>query len=638
MEIKRATPARRKNQRFVCRRVPKSTDINFGTFDIESFGLGGEYADGATYTLENGTERFRTAPELFEALMNPPRPRRSSRKTSRAPFVWLAHNGAGFDFSYMAYMLVEYAEQYDITIETTQQGTKPIDLKIPTPFGEVHLRDSYPFLDASLSAASRAYAPAYAKLGHCTRHNFTKLNAGPEDYYSPDCDVCVDYLMGDVVSLWHTYKNARDLVVKIFGVSPGFTAGSTAMKAWIATIPEGNVYYRQNPEIEEFARNFCTGAFTYPGCTTELIEPIGEERYGAVTIDRSAAFAACQKRGGYPVSPGIWSENYTNEFFGIWECQAWCPKSVFPMVPLCKDKAEGGKLWSTGGGIAYVTTEQYEACIAQGYEMKVLRGVYFKRTEDVFGPFLAKCEGLEYPEDGSKADPAVKALVKRMRNSLNGKFNAKPITQRLFIGLDPPLGSWQVIDEDNGDPLPMYTIPEETDAPYTQPVWYAITVSRQQLEEHRLRLLMPPDAVYKFDTDSATSRPDVIRNMVEAGDVILGEGYGNYKIEHNWITLHCIAPKNYMGLEEIDGEVRNVGNCKGIPVRTLREFRVAQERAASGEIVQLEFQSTRTLVEMFKKRLTHPGIVRRRAISTPQSVKGWQWNESTKSFSPRHRE
>src|SRR5208282_1925273 len=113
----------------------------------------------------------------------------------------------------------------------------------------------------------------------------------------------------------------------------------------LPTIPEGHVYYRQASAVEEFARNFCTGAFTFPGCTTELVEPIGEERYGAITIDRSAAFAACQKEGGYPVSPGIWTTHYTNEYFGIWECQAWCPKSVFPMVPLYCSKEKGGKAW-----------------------------------------------------------------------------------------------------------------------------------------------------------------------------------------------------------------------------------------------------------------------------------------------------
>jgi hypothetical protein len=634
MEIKRPGPAKRKNQRFVYQRVPKSHGLTFGTFDIESFGLGGPYADGATYTGEGEPERFTTALELFEALMNPPRGKDSNRKPKRSPYVWLAHNGAGYDFAYIAVMVMDYAQENNVVVETVQQGTKPIELVIPTDFGTVKLRDSYPFLDASLAAASKAYAPDYAKLGHCKAHDFAKLNSGPSDYYDPSCETCVSYLKGDVISLWHTYANASKLVEQVFGVSPGLTAGSTAMKAWQATIPEGHVYYRQNPSVEEFARHFCTGAFTYPGCTSELLEPIGDEKYAAITIDRSAAFAACQKEGGYPVSPGIWTTDYTADFFGLWECEAECPRNVFPMVPVTQG---GKKLWSTGKGTAYVTSQQYEACISAGYQLKVMRGVFFEETEDVFGPFIRKCEGLEYPEKG-KADPAVKALVKRMRNSLNGKYNIRPVMDRLYIGDDFPVGSKPVIDSDNFHfQHPLYTIEEETDAPYAQPVWYAITVARQVLEEHRLRVLMPEDQVYKFDTDSATTRPEVIRNMVASGDVILGEGYGNYKVEHNWLALQCVAPKNYLGLEEKNGEIVEIGNCKGIPVRTMKLYREGHKRAAQGEKVQVEFESTRTLIAMFKERLETPGIKRRRSISTPESTEGWSWDRATKRFSPIHR-
>jgi DNA polymerase type B, organellar and viral len=629
-----ARPARRKNMRLVSRKVAKTTDILFGTFDIESYGLGGPYADGATYIPGEGVTRYPTAAELFEALMNPPRGRRPDRKAIRTPFIWVAHNGAGYDFAYIAFMLVNYAVENEITIETVQQGTKPIELTIPTPFGQVKLRDSYPFLDASLESASKSYAPEHAKQGHCTTHDFTK-NSDASNYYSPNCGVCVGYLEGDVISLWHTYNNARELVIETFGVSPGLTAGSTAMKAWQATIPEGHIYRRQHPDIEEFARNFCTGALVYPGCTSELLEPVGDEKYAAITVDRSAAFAACQKMGGYPVSAGRWTPNYVPEYFGLYECEAWCPRHTFPMVPLVQEM--GGKLWSSGGGVAFVTSEQYEACLEQGYILKVKRGVFFKETEDVFGPFLKMCEDFEYPPDGSVADPAIKALAKRMRNSLNGKFNIKPVTDRLFIGDDFPVGCKPVLD-DLTNCHPLYTIEEETDAPYCQPVWYAITVTRQMLEEHRLRLEMPEGTVFKFDTDSATSRPEVIRNMIERGVVEIGPGYGRYKVEHNWITLQSLGPKNYMGVEDKNGVPVKVGNCKGIPVKVIKAYREGQERAANGERVELTFESTRTLIDMFKSGLANPGIVRKRSISTPESVGGWRWEKETKMFYPHHRE
>jgi DNA polymerase type B, organellar and viral len=619
--------------RFVYRKRPKIRNRTFGTFDIESWGLGGPYLDGATCTDGETVERHRTVEELWEALLDPPRPLKVNGMPSKRVFIWLAHNGAGFDFCYLAHLITKYAKKNGVVIETVQQGQKPIELIIPTPNGMVKLRDSYPFLDASLEAASKAYAPEYAKLGHCNQHNFTKLNSTEADYYDPTCSVCVGYLKGDVISLWHTYANARELVIKTFGIEPGLTAGSTAMRAWLYMIPRGHAYHRQAKDKEEFARRFTTGAFTYPGCTTELLIPEEGEEYAAITVDRSAAFAACQKEGGYPISTGIWTTEYTEEFYGLWECEAWCPVDCFPMVPLTKD---GKKLWSTGAGTAYVTSEQYHACIREGYILKVTRGLVFEKTEDVFGAFIAKCEKLEYPEEGT-ADPAVKALAKRMRNSLNGKYNIRPEMERLYIG-DPPMDSRPVIDMDTGAPLPLYTIKEETDAPYAQPVWYAITVSRQQLEEHRLRLLMPPDQTYKFDTDSATSSPAVIRHLIARGAIEMGNGYGTYKVEHNWVALQSIGPKNYMGIEDQGGKLVEVGNCKGIPVKTIKAHRDAQKRAANGEKVELQFDSTRTLVEMLRSSRTQPGIVRKRSISTPNSAEGWLWDSETKRFAPHHRD
>lgn len=647
------TNEKRAPPRFVYKKKPRIHDKLFGTFDIETEGLGGKYISGATY-FNGVVTHHPTVEALFDFMWKVPRGITDRGYLSSRTITWYAHNGAGYDFLYLAVLIRDYAYQNKYVVETVQQGQKPIQLIIPTPKGQIKLVDSYPFLDASLESASKAYAPDYSKLGHCRQHDFTRKNPGPDDWYSPNCNECIKYLEQDVVSLWHTYYNARALVIKTFRIEPGLTAGSTAMKAWISMIPEGNVYYRQAPKKETFARQFTTGAFTYPGMTTELLTPEPGQEYAAVTIDRSAAFAACQYEGGYPVSAGIWTNEYDQERFGFWECEAWCPPDIFPCVPLVK---EGRKLWSTGSGTAYVTSEQYEFCLAQGYRLQVKRGLIFTQLEDVFKAFITKCEALEYPPDGSPADPAIKALAKRMRNSLNGKFNIRSEMDRIYFGepytvtpckaKDPATcpvehkqlikGAKQVIDKVTLAPLPMFAIREPVDAPYAQPVWYAITVSRQQLEEHRLRLLMG-DKVFKFDTDSATSRPDVIQEMIDSGAVIIGPGYGNYKVEHSWITLQSIGPKNYMGTEVRDGKVIEVGNCKGIPVKTIMDNLDAQRRAADGEIVQVEFESTRTLVEMFKGNFEVPGIVRKRSISVPNSAEGWLWNPDTRQFKPYHRE
>lgn len=624
----------RETVRFVYGKKSRSNDKLFGTFDIETQGLGGPFIEGATY-INGEVRHYLSAEELFLAMIDLDRGHTPGGDMSKRSVTWYAHNGAGYDFSYLAHLITQYAYENNFIVETIQQGQKPIQLTIPSKFGKVKLVDTYPFLDASLENASRAYAPEYSKLGHCKLHDFTKVNSGPADWYNPDCPECSHYLDLDVISLWHTYANARALVIKTFGIEPGLTAGATAMRAWVSMIPEGHVYYRQAPDKEKFAKLFTTGAFTYPGNTTDLLTPESGEDYAAVTIDRSAAFAACQYEGGYPVSAGIWTVNHTSDMFGFWECDAYCPPNVFPCVPLSN---KGGKLWATGAGIAYVTSEQYDFCIKLGYTLKVKRGLVFPKVEDVFTTFIKTCEDLEYPPNGQPADPAIKALAKRMRNSLNGKFNIRNEMDRLYIGDGINVeGAKPVIDPDTGNPLPLYTIREPVDAPYAQPVWYAITVSRQQLEEHRLRLLMG-NKTYKFDTDSATSRPNVIQEMIDSGAVVIGPGYGNYKVEHYWLALQSIGPKNYMGVELRDGQPVDVGNCKGIPVKTMKQYRAAQKRAANGERIQVEFESTRTLIEMLKSNYETPGIIRKRSISVPDSSEGWVWNETDKTFTPHHRE
>lgn len=641
------------NRNFVYRKKPRISDKLIGTFDIETAGLGGEFISGATY-IYGEVIHHNSVADMFNYMVTIDRGMTDKGYGSKRAVYWYAHNGAGYDFLYAAVLIREYAYAHRYIVETVQQGQKPIQLDIPSTMGKVKLRDSFPFLDASLAAASAAYAPEYSKLGTCKLHNFTKENAGPGDWYDPKCIQCRAYLEMDVISLWHTMKNARQLVIDTFGIEPGLTAGSTAMRAWICMIPKDHVYYRQSTKKEEFARKFTTGAFTYPGCTTALLTPEPGQKYAAITVDRSAAFAACQYEGGYPVTAGIWTTQYDKQLFGMWEVDAWCPEDVFPCIPLINN---GRKLWSTGRGTAYVTSEQYEFCIQQGYTFTVKRGLIFPKLEDVFTAFIRKCENLEYPPDGTPANPAIKALAKRMRNSLNGKFNIRAEMDRLYIGepyryteckaKDPDKcrhdhkefieGAKQVIDPDTGDFLPMYTIRESVDAPYAQPVWYAITVSRQQLEEHRLRIFMG-DSTFKFDTDSATSRPDIIQRMVDEGIIVLGPGYGNYKIEHSWLTLQSIGPKNYMGTEEKNGKVVSVGNCKGIPTKTLKANPDAQRRAAKGERIQIEFESTRTLIEMFKNHYETPGIVRKRSLSVPNSSEGWIWIEETQEFKPYHRE
>lgn len=615
---------------------PKTFDRIFGTFDLETIGLGGAYADGFTWEGP-GTEpeRHLCVESLFKSLLNPDRGRTPNGNESHRSYEWFAHNGAKYDFTYLAKRIRDYALENGLSVETCQQGTKIIRLVIPTPDGKVKISDSLPLLMGSLERVSKAFAPEFAKAGHCPMHDFTE---GGE--YDPECDVCVDYARQDVIALWHTYQNHRVEFIRLFGVEPGLTTGSSAVKAWISTLPRGNVYWRQSPRKERWLRNFCTGAYITPGVTSAELEPEPGEDYAAITADRSAAFAAAMLEGNYPTDTGAWVFEHDPEAaYAFYQCEAECPEGRAPLIPLTN--SDGDKAWATGRGIAYVTSEQYEYAIQRGYRLKVTRGLVFDRVENLFDEFIKKCENLEYPPDGSDADPAVKAIVKNMRNSLNGKFNVREEQDRIYIGVAPAddAKARPMIDEDTGQRMPFYTKREPVEAPYCQPGWYAITVSRQQIEDLRLVELCDPAERFKCDTDSFTTTPGRMRDLVDSGALTIGPGYGAYKFEHLWITHQSLGPKNYRGTELVAGVERYSANCKGIPAKLLKDdpvFREAHRRAGEGEKVQISFDSLRSLLEMIEKGLEIPGIRRVRSIGMPDTVNGWDYDRATKTFSPKH--
>lgn len=617
------------------RNRPKIYDVHFGTWDLETMGLGGDFLDAAIFTGEEGRERYRTLADLFDRMLNPPREAGKNGRTRRYQFTWYAHNGARFDFTYIASMILDYAIDNNVTIEPVAQGNRIIALTIPTPGGKVRIADSFPALQTSLEGASKAYAPDFSKSDHCPDHDFTKDDTV---YYCPECPVCIDYMLRDAESLFHVMRNFETSLHTNLKVNLKLTTGSIAMAGFQRNIPKGHVYYRQSKPKEDFMRKVGVGSLISPGCTSEVWEPEPGQDLAAVTVDRGAAFAASMLEGGYPVGTGIWRDTWDEDRFGFWEVIAQTPPGLeFPVIPFFTDH---GRIFGVGRHLAYITSEQYREAISAGYRLEVLQGLVFNKLEPVFDNFIKKLEAMEYPADGKPADPAIRAMVKNTRNSLNGKFNTNPDHQSLMFGpLPRDEDTGQILDgvapwmDDDGNAIPGgYLVTETVEAAYIQPGWYAITTTRQALTMRRLLMQLPPEARGKVDTDSLTTRPEHITRLVDQGAVTLGPGYGNWKIEHGWLWVQSIGPKNYRGEDTESGKINY---CKGIPRKFLAKNTAAHKRAGQGEKVQLTVPTLRTFQEMIKTGAETPAMTRLRSISTPASVTGWDHDPITGAFTPR---
>ena len=622
---------------FIHRERPKIYDVHFGTWDLETMGLGGEFLDAAVYTTEDGPERYRSLADLFTRMLNPPREfyetKRGETRQRRYQFTWYAHNGAKFDFTYIASMILDYAVQNDVTIEPVAQGRRIIALTIPTPAGKVRIADSFPALQSSLDKAAKSYAPEFGKMDHCPDHDFTKDES---IFYDPSCRVCVAYMMRDAESLWHVMKNFETSLHDKLGVNLKLTTGAIAMAGFQREIPKGHVYYRQSQSKEDFMRKVGVGSLISPGCSSKIWEPAEGQDIAAVTVDRGAAFAASMLEGEYPVSTGIWVDDWEEDRFGFWEVIAETPEGLeFPVIPFY---TKDGRIFGVGKHRAFITSEQFREAVSAGYSLEVVKGLVFNKLEPVFNNFIRKLEGMEYP-DGTQADPAVKAMVKNCRNSLNGKFNTNPEHEVLKFGPLPRTDEGEVEEgiipwmDDDGEPIPGgYLTIETVEAAYIQPGWYAITTTRQALTMRRLLMKLPAEARGKVDTDSITTLPELADQLISDGFIVIGPGYGNWKVEHAWKWLQSIGPKNYRGEDTESGKINY---CKGIPKRVMAKNRQAHARAGAGEKIQLQVPTLRTFQEMIKTGADIPAMMRLRSISTPASVIGWNHDPATLAFSPR---
>jgi len=595
----------------------------YGTFDLETFGLGGPFADATVFTSEYHI-RVRSLPELFDELLNPPRRVSKNRKVSKAKFIWYAHNGAKYDFCYLIQMINDYAKENNYPVSTTPQGQKLIGYTIETSTGKIEFRDSLPLVKGSLDKLATSFCHQFPKMDHCLEHDFSKDDATEDDWYNPDCHTCVKYMMRDSEALYYVIKEYSTILYDTFGVNPAMTEGSTAMRGWTNTIPDDKVYFPQAPEKENWLRQFAIGGYVNPGWTTE-------PQYDMVTVDRTAAYAATMK-GDFPTSAGVWTGEYVDGLFGFYICDVDYPETLMPIVPAKNDA--GGTIYPVGKFTGYASSEMMSYLSQFGVKFEVKEGLVFERMEPIFFDFINLCESLEYP-NGQKAKGAIVEVTKGLRNSLSGKFNTKRITEKLYIGECPDEEYFPAVNPDTGDLLPYYLCPEEIDAPFIHPEWYALTTERQRMEE--FRIAHRQDNIGKMDTDSCSMKWSHLKELMKDGTVVIAPGYGNYKIEHDWYVLYQFGPKNYAGWEydengtdeAPDGrKIRWVAHCKGIPTRELMKMKNhdLQLRAAKGEDASVEFEAVLSPQAMLKMGVSIPETKRKRSPGNPNKVAGWRLN------------
>lgn len=584
------------HRQVICEKKPAL----MGVCDIESIGLGGTFEDACIVLQDKPGQyiHFRTVGKMLEFM------------AYHAKYDFYFHNGSGYDFSYFIPDLYKIMRHHTANVQMVRQGqNRIIGMQVAFEWNErkycITIRDSLPLLNMSLEKAAKAFAPEMLKLTGSIDwekgETYDRHNSRHVDYLHRDCD-----------SLLCVLVHFTALLKETFGISPGWTAGSTAVRAWKAHIPEGHVYYRNKAAIENEVRQAYFGGYVYPGKDRHL-------RFGVTSIDVNAMFAHAMKhKKGLPIGTPYETDHFEPDFAGVYHVIAHVPHTIgYPCIP--SRDTHGFLLWATGDFETTITAEEIVFGQERGCTFEILYGFVYTRMEHPFNEFLDLCEKMELQDGG-----VLKDLAKLMRNALYGKFGSKLINTTLALTHQVPVdeGYRPVIDEKTGEMIVgLVEKEEENDADYIMPIWAVYITMYARLTLFRLMEAVGVDSIRYCDTDSVKGDTAAIQAMLATGYIRAEPGYGNCKIDEEYRWFQCLGTKNYRGLKH-DGSL--VDKTKGIPHKALGPLQ--HFLAAHGREIVVSFDSVNSILARVKNPDLPIAVRRTRTIGGVDKSKSWKVN------------
>lgn len=553
-------------------RVSHERKTTMIAFDMESHGLGGAWAGGAYQTQGEETVQFTTTPlDVIRAIF--------SEKLRGA--VWFAHNGGEYDYKYLlTELLVHQKKHPTMRIHVVVQGKgRVIGFKIHYRNQTYEFRDSYALMPASLRKLTEQLAPEFLKKEFDHEHTTFDIKNTTHR----------EYLEYDVRGLLSILIRFKALIYENFGVDVGWTAASTALRCWLASLPKHVRYFRQPKRVRDFCRK------AYFGGMVALRDTNWHEDVTGVDVNAMYPYIMLQ---GVPVGFACYTRQYEPERPGIYRVMVTVPaNNIYPMAPW-RD-AQYGVGWPTGTFETYLCSKELEDIRAYGVTWEVLEGIAFDRMEYPFQEFITKCEQLELEHTGT----ALALVVKIMRNSLYGKFGAREDTQEYILSEEQPQSVnglfMPAIDEQTGEPHEMlWTHPKTLDAPYLHPEWATWVTAGARCLNRAVAYAVGLEFWLYCDTDSNIFTSSAVSHACASGAVNIGPNYGALKIEKTYDLFRATGPKVYTGV--LTPGIQEF-RCKGIPARSVTTADITQAFTVGAALPTIAYTGMNGTLQVLKR-------------------------------------
>ena len=330
----------------------------------------------------------------------------------------------------------------------------------------------------------------------------------------------------------------------------------------------------------------------------------------------------------YPMSGEVWIEKPENAkkafeagFQGFYEVSYKCPKNI--ITPILEKKENGALKWNLLDGCGVYAFPSLNLAVQEGYEVEFKRALIYRKSGNPFEDVVEKIfnKKATAKKEGNKVQELISKL---MINSLYGKFNQKPSTDKTLV-IDNlidyanfvneyELKTFEIIENENGFVSLIVggekrNIENEINKP-SQIGAYILSWSKVIMYKYfkLLGLNMNHGCSYT-DTDSLHIHGEIYKKALELK--LIGSNLGQLAndCENDGLIIREInlGPKNYM-YEYIDknGKIYSNENaitkCKGIRGDSL-DYKFYEEEISDNIIPRNMFENKNECEFMsFKKR------------------------------------
>lgn len=245
------------------------------------------------------------------------------------------------------------------------------------------------------------------------------------------------YVERDVASMMELFFKCRQAYLEITGleIEKYHTLASVAMATFKAGLPKG--VWEDRPRLDKDEEEFVRKA-TYGG-RSQVFNLRSHVKSALVQGDVKSLYPYLMKLGLYPLGDAIKTKKYKKGKIGVYQVQILAQ----PTKKIVAHRGDDGRLnWDKDGEFeACVTNVSLECLDEHGGKYKVLHGVYWERSANIFGDYVDKLYKVKKQQDKykdkqkkydeqpekykgkkSKYNASLRNIVKLLMNSLSGKM------------------------------------------------------------------------------------------------------------------------------------------------------------------------------------------------------------------------